>query len=348
LGQYALSIVGRNELDFGFGVSFAVEEYKKPEFEVAIQAPTKPKALGDKFTATIKASYYFGGPVTQARVHYTVKRTARTTHWFPGGLWDWCFGPGYWWFWPDYGWYPGWAHWGMARPSAWRIRETSIDRSMRPEVVVDANVPIGPDGTVTVTIDTALAKTQHGDSDHRYEITADVTDQSRRTIEGSGEVLVARRPFDVFVWADRGYYRVGDAIGADFMARTLDGKAIKGKGVATLYRVTFGADAQPVESAVQAWDIDTDEQGQAHVRAKASQAGQYRLSYKLTDATQQTIEGAIVLTILGEGVDTAQFRFNALELIPDRREYNPGDKVRLLINTNRADSTVVLFVRAGM
>jgi alpha-2-macroglobulin len=320
---------------------FQVEEYKKPEFEVTVTAPTEPTALGDKFTATIKATYYFGGPVTQANVHYTIKRTAPTTHWFPIGLWDWCFGSGYWWFWPDSSWYPGWREWGTARPSGWGINRGFAG----PEVVADATVPIGPDGTVKVTTDTALAKTLHGDSDHRYEITANVTDQSRRTIDGTGEVLVARKPFDVVAWTDQGHYRVGDAIRADFSARTLDGKPVKGKGTATLYRVTFGADAKPIESAVQTWDVDTDEQGQSHLQAKASQAGQYRLSYKVTDAKQQTIEGAVFLTILGEGVDSAQFRFNDLELIPDRREYKPGDKVRLLINTNRADSTVVLFVR---
>ena len=50
----------------------------------------------------------------------------------------------------------------------------------------------------------------------------------------------------------------------------------------------------------------------------ASQAGQYRLSYKLTDAKKHTIEGGYVFTIIGEGFDGAQFRFNHLELIPQR------------------------------
>ena len=54
----------------------------------------------------------------------------------------------------------------------------------------------------------------HGDRDHKYEITAEVTDQSRRTIVGTGKVLVARKPFKVYAWVDRGHYRVGDAIQA--------------------------------------------------------------------------------------------------------------------------------------
>ena len=52
--------------------------------------------------------------------------------------------------------------------------------------------------------------------------------------------------------------------------------------------------------------------------------------------------------MIGQGFDTSRFRFNDLELIADKREYAPGEKVRLLVNANRLDSTVVLFVRPGM
>ena len=69
---------------------------------------------------------------------------------------------------------------------------------------------IGPEGTIDVEIDTLVAKELHGDSDHQYTITAEVRDESRRTIVGTGKVLVARKPFKVFTWVDRGYYRVGD------------------------------------------------------------------------------------------------------------------------------------------
>jgi hypothetical protein len=49
--------------------------------------------------------------------------------------------------------------------------------------------------------------------------------------------------------------------------------------------------------------------------------------------------------VRGAGFDGSQFRFNDLELIADKREYAPGEKVRLLVNTNRLDATVLLFVR---
>ena len=78
---------------------------------------------------------------------------------------------------------------------------------------------------------------------------------------------------------------------------------------------------------------------------KASAAGQYRLSYKVIDAKNHAIEGGYVFCVRGEGFDGKQFRFNEVELVPDKREYAPGEKVRLMINTDREGSTVVLFTR---
>ena len=110
-----LGVFGVNVIGFGGG-NFRVEEYKKPEYEVSVDAPTEPIQLGDKITATIKAKYYFGTPVVNAKVHYKVMRESHDARWFPAAAWDWFYEPGYWWFAADYNWYPGWSEWGM-RPA---------------------------------------------------------------------------------------------------------------------------------------------------------------------------------------------------------------------------------------
>ena len=94
--------------------------------------------------------------------------------------------------------------------------------SEQPEVVLENEVEIGPDGTVKSPSTPLPAKELHGDQDHKYTITAEVVDESRRTIVGTGNVLVARKPFKVFAWVDRGHYRAGDTIKASFTAQTLD------------------------------------------------------------------------------------------------------------------------------
>ena len=334
LGTYSIHIPS-----YGGG-SFRVEEYKKPEFEVKVEAPSEPVMLGEKITATIQAKYYFGAPVTKAKVKYKILRSDYSSNWYPLGIWDWFYGPGYWWFAYDYEWYPGWYHWGCKRPHWWWW---SVSRTP-PEVVAESEVKIGADGIIKIDLDTAVAKELHGNTDHRYEITAEVTDESRRTIVGKGSVLVARQPFKVYAWVDRGHYRVGDVVQASFSAQTLDNKPVQGKGVLNLYRISYRND-KPVEHSVQKWSLDTNDEGKSSVQIKASQAGQYRLSYKVTDTKKHTIEGGYVFCVMGEGFDGKKFRFNEVELVPEKKEYAPGDKVQLMINTDRKGSTVVLFIR---
>ncbi len=339
LGQYSIGIVRPS--GFGGRGNFRVEEYKKPEYEVTVEAPDEPVQLGERVAATIKANYYFGAPVVNAQVHYKVTRTKHSSHWYPLGVWDWFYGSGYWWFAYDYEWYPGWSRWGCVRPVPfwWPQRQDP------PEVVLDNEVEIGEDGTVQIEIDTALAKAMHGDADHSYQITAEVVDESRRTIVGTGEVLVARQPFRVFAWVDRGHYRTGDAVHAYFKAQTLDRQGVEGTGQLKLYRVSYDENSQPVETEVQSWDLDTNARGEADIQIKAAEAGQYRLSYKVTDSQDHTIEGGYLFTVVGEGFDGSKFRFNDLELVTDKREYQPGETVKVMLNTNRVGSTVLLFVR---
>jgi uncharacterized protein YfaS (alpha-2-macroglobulin family) len=356
LGQYQLMVVNRG------GGTFRVEEYKKPEFEVTVEAPTEPVMLGERITATIRAKYYFGSPVVSAIVRYKILRSEHTARWYPAGPWDWLYGPGYWWFAYDYQWYPGWRDWGCRRPVPWWYAQPSAP----PEIVAEREVAIGSDGSVSVEIETSLAKAAHPDQDHRYSIQAEVVDQSRRTIVGSGEVLVARKPFQVYAWVDRGYYRVGDTIAASFAARRLDGKPVEGTGKLRLLKINYGEVgppsrggpgaggntsagaarlAAPTETEVRSWDLATSAEGHAEIQIKASEKGQYRLSYQLTDKAEHEIEGGYLFTITGEGFDGSEFQFSDLELVPDKREYAPDDKLQLQVNTNRAASTILLFVR---
>ncbi len=338
LGVYQLSVKG---LHFAGGGSFRVEEYKKPEFEVTVQAPEKPIALGETIEATIQAKYYFGSPVTHAKVKYKIERTGYTESWYPPRPFDWLYGPGYWWFAYEYTWYPGWHMWGCIRPRPFWINWSPEP----PELIGEQEVAIGEDGTVKVTIDTAPAKMLHPDQDHRYKITVEVTDQSRRTIVGSGEVLVTRQPFKVYLWLTRGYYRTGDVIEVHSCARTPDGRPVKGQGKLSLFRITY-QDAKPIETEVRSWDLPTDEEGRARLQIKAAEPGQFRLVHTVTDEQGHTIQGGYVFTIIGESLRaTEDFRFNELELIPDKPEYQPGEKVQLQINANRRNAKVLLFVR---
>src|SRR5262249_40376978 len=62
--------------DFPDGTSsyqrFEVAEYRKPEYQVDVLPLTARVTAGDKAKARIRATYYFGAPVTNARVKYSI------------------------------------------------------------------------------------------------------------------------------------------------------------------------------------------------------------------------------------------------------------------------------------
>jgi uncharacterized protein YfaS (alpha-2-macroglobulin family) len=347
LGAYGIAfslVSARGSLEHLGGHTFRVEEYKKPEFEVKVEAPDKPVALGDTFEVKVKADYYFGGPVKQGKVKYKVQRSAHTERWFPMGRWDWLFGAGYGWQATYYDWYPGSSRWCMCIPR-WPWFRWQNDP---PELVAEGESPLNADGTFSVKVDTALAKDLHGNEDHRYEIDAEVTDQSRRTIFGKGSVLAARRPFEVYVSTDRGYYNAGDTGTVNVHARTLDGREVKATGEVVLYRVTYAKDGTPAEEAVHTVKINiTSDKPAALEKLTFAQGGQYRVSAKLKDEANHEIEGSTFLTVRGEGFNEGRdFRFDDLELLTEKEEYAPGEEVEVTINTNRMGSTVALFLRA--
>lgn len=345
LGQYHFAVMDPpKQISYRVGGNyFRVEEYKKPEFEVTVEAPKEPIMLGEKITAHVQAKYYFGSPVAKGTIKYKVTRQDYSQDWYPQARWDWCYEPGYWWFGYDYGWYKGFNEWcGCRRPMPWWIWRGN---QQPPELVAEVEREIGEDGKLDIEIDTSLAKAIHANTDHKYTITAEVRDESRRTIVGNGQVLVARKPFKVFSWVDRGYYRVNDTINAHFVAQTLDSQPVKGTGVLKLLKITYDKDLKPVETPVQEWKVDTDDEGQADQKMDASKAGQYRLSYTVTDSKKHTIEGGYIFTVVGPGYDGKEYRFNELELVPDKKEYAPADKLSLQLNTDQADSTVLLFIR---
>ncbi|MBR5026247.1 MAG: hypothetical protein IKX48_14380, partial [Victivallales bacterium] len=322
---------------------FRVEEYKKPEFEVTVETPKEAVKLGDIFDLTVKAKYYFGAPVSEGTAKIKILRSTHEAKWWPVRPWDWYYGNGYWWFWTDCPWYPGWAKWGCLAPR-WSWYRGGFSREA-PEVVMDVEKKLEADGTVKLKIDTTMAKELLGDRDHRYEITVSVTDSSRREIHGNGSVTVAREPFKAYVWLDRGYGLVGDAMTANMQARTLDGAPVSGKGVMKLYRVTYNKEGEAEEAEERSWEVDADAQGKGQQMFSASRAGQYRLSWTLTDAKGHSVEGGQLFTVHGPGYDGRDFRYSALELIPDKAEYAAGETIKLMVNTELSGSVVMLFVR---
>ena len=343
LGRFQFDLTSSTAGGIQSSLAIRVEEYRKPEFEVKVLAPDKPVALGETVEARIQAKYYFGSPVTEADVTVRVQRSTYSDNYYPIGRFDWCYGPGYWWFAEDYAWYPGFYKWRgcwAPHPPWWP------GFGQEPaEIVLEQELKLDAAGEAKIKIDTAIAKAIYGDEDHKYTISVEVRDASRRTLTAEGSVIAAREAFKIYSWLDRGYYNVKDKIIASFNARTLDGTAIEASGKLDLLRISYAADGKPTERMVDTFEAKTNAEGLFTQVLEAGAAGQYRLRLRLADKAGHEIENGYIFTVRGRAAEGGQFRYNGLELTTDKREYAAGETVKLLLAADRADAQVYLFVR---
>ena len=339
LGVYRVQVAGQV---YAGGQNFRVEEYKKPEFEVTVEPDTRHARLGEKLSAVIRATYYFGAPVTEATVKYRVFREEYTHSYYFPGEWDWLYGPGYGYAWYEYEWFPWWRSvrscwapppwwWGYAPRG--RVRE----------LVKEGESPIGQDGTLKVEIDTAAALRDHPDRDHRYIIQAEVRDASRRVISGEGDVKVTRQAFYAIVRSGRGYYRPGEELEVVVRCVTPDDRPVETEGVVTVSSVVFGGpdNARIEETELKRWTARTDEAGVLTFRLRHEKSDLLKIRFAAPDAWGGTVEGHGLVWVCGRDFDGKLYRFNDLELITDKRSYQPGETCHLMINTRKANSYVL-------
>lgn len=345
LGQWTAGIeVEASETDqtHSAQLTFRVEEFRKPEFEVNVTAPEQPVKLGSTFEATISARYFHGAPVRQGSVEVTVKRNTPRQPWFPSWRWDWLYGKGNWWNSPAADWHPHWPQWGCLPPlPPWM--ESS--RWTPEELVMKQTLPIGPDGLVRISVDTSAAKAAHGDVDSIFSISAAVTDATRREEQASCEVAATRKPFSAAIWTEPGYAAPGAEVTTQVSAATISGTPVaQAQGSIKLLKLSMKGQAVE-ETELQSWPISTDTAGTATLRFQAPDAGQYRLSLTLSLPNQEAVEAGTILNVHGPGkADPTQWQFGPLEVVSDQISYAPGSTAKLRINSDHPNATVHLFL----
>ena len=336
LGKYEISTSEEGRYD-AIRSTFRVEEYRKPEFEVSVDTPKNAPMLGEKVSATVRAKYLWGDSVKKGVADITVRRTPRRINWYPSFEWSWLYENGSNWYFYDADWYCGLGNlWICRRYSVfhrwYRSSPAWYRSSPAPETVVTMkNVPLDENGEVKVVWDTSLVRKLYGDDDQEYSIYVSVTDNSHRTIDATGSVIVRAEPFRVFTWTDRPYYRVGDKISVRYYLDGLHEDDVK---------------------EVRYWISDLREEGEGKREEvekvfSASKPGQYRVSVEVTDIKGRVREGSRIIIVRGEGDDGRNYKYSSLELIPDKETYSLGDTVKLTVNADYPDSTVFYKVRNG-
>ncbi|HEX4950646.1 MAG TPA: MG2 domain-containing protein, partial [Blastocatellia bacterium] len=211
LGQYNIQFydAGRRN-GIGSAQLFRIEEYKLPEFKVAVSTPEengqkKAFKLGEKVEVQVQSDYYFGGAVSNADIELVVHQNPFYHYYRPTR---------------DYDWY----YEDENRRNYYGGRNGQVIK--REKIKTDAN------GKATFSFETPRG---HG-QDLEYFIEARVTDSSRREITGSGSVRVTRQRYYVYPQAKHNLYRPNDKVAADIKALDANNQPVQAEGTIKVTR----------------------------------------------------------------------------------------------------------------
>ena len=319
LGQYGAKLKLHDSADPDFRLYaplFRMEEYKKPEFSVRMDAPSRPIRLGRPIPVSIQADYYAGGPVSEGKATITITRTLGADVWTPYWKWSWLydrsFSPYYIPFSPD-----------------------------APLTVLEKTVPLDKDGKASVELSTAQDARDFASQNITYRVSASVTDASLREVSASGQVIATFRPFNIFTALNRGYAPTGTPVQASITAATADGaKIAHAKGTSVLQHIR----ADGSREALETWNITTGKEGEATLSFQTRESGLYALSSTLKDEHGNRVEESFQFLSYGKGKQNP-FKINPLSITPDKKEYAPGDTAKLLLASDYPDARVWTFLR---
>ncbi len=372
LGEYNIQFWdnGRHN-SIGSAQLFRLEEYKLPEFKVAVQTPEdngkkKSFRLGEKVEVNIQADYYFGGPVSNASVEVVVYQNPFYHYWHPHH---------------DYAWY--YDDLEQQRMRGYYGGQGSVVK--RETIKTDAT------GKAVLTFDTPR---ENYNQDFEYRIEARVTDSSRREISSSDTVRVTRQRYYVYPRAQENIYRPQDKVTVDIKALDANeqpvttegtvkvtrdywwevwldpnGREVKGNELRIL-RERPTAFPPAVTKGQKPWrlkfrgyqhddiltqTVKTDAEGAAQLQFTPEREGYYRVAWESSqilpgaskrDRFLPPIKAETTVFVATNATSELGYRHDGVEIVVDKDTFRAGQTAPVMISTFRNDRYVLFSVEA--
>ncbi len=307
--------------------TFEVAQYRKPEYQVEVKPLEARYVAGQKVKAKIHATYFFGGPVANAQVKYSIYSST-----------DWAgrsnLQPR-----PDY--YSFFDDWDNSD-------EGDSYSDYGGDYVEEGTVTTDDNGEALVEVQTKKAEPigNHPSSsqyrDRNYKIEAEVTDISRMTVVSSGVAKVSAGNFCLFVTPGSYVAKVGDTLTATVEAIDYDGKPVANQAVnVKLSRFPWDAETSSIrgeEVLVSANQI-TDPTGKARATFIVKDqfpTDSYYVSVEATDKGGNMVGDQTSIWIASPNypyiVEGGGAQNEPMSIKFDKSIYKPGETARLMLS----------------
>jgi hypothetical protein len=299
--------------------AFEVQEFRRPEFEVTASASEGPHVAGGHAVVSATARYYAGGALPGAEVAWQV--VSRPASFRPPNRDDFTFGT----------FVPWWRPWpGEREPAESQTLDARTDGAGVNRLRIDFGVPARP-------------------RPRQLDVQATVMDVNRQAWTARAPMLVHSGLHYVGLRPERPFVRRGEALVLDMIVTDLDGRATAGR------RVALRAERLDWEQVEGEWkEVPKDGQDKTvdsgaepvRVRFEAREGGSWRVRARVADEAGRPNETEVPLWVAGGRVPPRRdLEEETVTLVPDRREYRPGDVARVLVVAPFAPAEALLTLR---
>lgn len=308
--QYLQFSTNENSGNPQFQHNFQVQEFRRPEFEVSVEAETPaPYLVGNSTTISAEAKYYTGGFLQNAPINWGV--SAFQTTYSPPNHEDFTFGT----------FVPWWRNYSQNLPRGASFPAQYLSGT------TDAN------GKHRVNLDFLSANPARP---YILRTTASTQDVNRQTIADTKTFLIHPSNYYVGLRSGKTFVRQNEPLKIDAITTDIDGKIVKDAPITIKAELKnwqgVGGNWQQVVIDTQTCQIKSAADAvQCNFSAKAG--GTFVISATVLDEKERPNTSEITVWVAGgtsapkRGVEQ-----ESAELIPDKKEYAPGDTAEILLN----------------
>ncbi len=295
-------------------ITFRVDEYRKPEFKVAVSHDRATYMQGDEMRTTVQADYYHGGPVVEADVEYNVFRRR-----------DWS------WAWWD--WYCDWY-------------DTDEEESDDDWYGLGSNVGSGTgktDAQGRFSVSIPIEKWAKGDA--VYSVVARVTDLSRRAVDGKASAKAAAAEYRLGAYAAKYVFKAGAPAEIRVRATTIADAPAVADVKCVVSRIVW-QDQTTDSKVVFEGSTRTDDHGNGAMRFTLAECGYYKAELTSTDKQGNNVQSETGFWVCRDEWEDA-YGFTDIQIQPDRKTYTSGETASVLITSHQKNLTALVTVESA-
>lgn len=329
LGDYTI-ITTYNSLQIGYN-KFTVEQYKKPEFKVEVNADKNQYYGNDEINVDIKADYFFGAPVQNAEVEYNVYKIRYFVPWWKFSDWGWWY--------EDY-------------------EELYGENNQGAVFIYSGKGTLDNEGKMKFTYrikeDFKVERKNNywwywdnSSTDYRYIIQAKVVDKSRREISGTKSVLVTRGGFYTNTKTSKYFYKPGEKASFEINARDYSEKNIVTDVTLKVYKMSWGRYYDREDKKLLATLFGkTKEDGKASIEydiPNDAGSGYYRVESVCRDERGNEIESSAGFYVSGNDYSWwNDYETGSVQIITDKDNYKKGEVCKAIVYIPSNDANVLI------